>query len=230
MKKVLFLMSIALIACVSMAVISCSNEDETSVKNFISKKQAINNFKNDFFEFTASVKKAININNTKTRSGINDLENALSQEEEILLTEYIEQLDNSAINLFLSIGITEEDLQNLEELENPFIASIAAVETIRTLEQVIEDEEPEDPMEPEGRWVTVKEFIDYSVDCLLDACGISEEEIVPILIGGTAMTKESVRKTAITIIKNVGKRAGTGYIGATILVYRYGKCMIGKLS
>lgn len=28
MKKVLFLMSIALIACVSMAVISCSNEDE----------------------------------------------------------------------------------------------------------------------------------------------------------------------------------------------------------
>ena len=229
MKKALFMMSIVLIACVSMTVTSCSNEEESSDKHFMVETKAMNNFKNDFLDFIFSVKR--NINNIKTRSGFEvDAEDELSEEDEALLAEYIESLDASAIEMFLSLGLTEEDLQNIEELESPFVASIAAIQIINTLQEIEEPEEPEDPMEPEGRWITLEEFIDYSVDCLLDACGISEEEIVPILAGGTALTKEAVRKTAVTVIKNVGRRIGTGYIGTTILVWRYGKCMLGKLS
>lgn len=203
MKKVLFLMSIALIACVSMTVTSCSNEEEhlEKVTSVIHSKIS----KNEIKSIEEAIFKKVH---TRTRSGIEEL-----TEEEAM--EILNPLYEEGLNLQEQIltnikanpsEYTSSDVYIIESLQEEQLAMLAYV--VAQVDYATDnDEEANESLEisiPPSKVMS----------CIAAAFGL--EQIVE-----HALTP----KAAIRLAWNLGKRIGLSWVGVALTVYSFVDCI-----
>lgn len=226
MKKVFLLMSIALIACVSMAVISCSNENETISEPKLSTKQkkSVKKFCKDFVSFSSSIQKTIR-KKGPTKTFMKKVQESV---EEAQLMTYIKELDESGIEMLLNLGLTENDIENYGLNEQPMLSSTVALSTIYALEtsDLIEEDMPLTPEDiPEG--FEINQFLQDARECMYEVIGIDIQAMGYGLIADSA-AEGAVRKAVVKIVEKVATRiaaAGTG-IGAAVIIGQWAWCMV----
>ena len=194
-------MSIALIACVSMAVISCSNEEEysenaTSVIHCKISKNEIKSIEQAIFKKV----------HTRTRSGIDGL---TEEEAKDILSPLYEEGLNLQEQILANIEanpseFTNSDIDIIEGLEEEQLAMLAYV--VAQLDQVDEDD-PNQPLE-------MSISADKVMSCIAAAFGV--EQIIE-----HALTP----KVAIRIAWNLGKRIGLSWVGVALTVYSFVDCI-----
>ena len=228
MKKVFLMMSIILFACVSMTVTSCSNHEETisEPKLSIKQKESVNKFCKDFVSFTSSMqKKAHQIGTGKTF--MKKIQESIIETQ---IMTYIEELDESGIEMLLNLGLTENDIEAYGLDEQPMLSSMVALSTIYALEtsDLIEEDTPFEPEDiPEG--FEIVQFLQDARDCMYEVVGIDIQAIGYGIIADTA-AEGAVKKAVIKIVERVATKlaaAGTG-IGAAVIVGQWAWCMAWK--
>lgn len=226
MKKVFLLMSIALIACVSMAVISCSNEDEHPLeingKKDITIKLHIPN------TVVHNINKKINmlfssngnLKSLKKNTASEEIHDLTDTEAKCILSPLVtygvdirDQLLQAAENDELLITLEEREL--LENMDDSQLAGLAYFSHALAEQTTAEDEEENELDEFAYTVQDVKE-------CLTVAMGIDIALDLYRYFKGTSALMTA--KTALQIGKAFMKRT-MGWIGIAYTAYKFGRCL-----
>lgn len=231
MKKVFFMMSFALMA---FAVTSCNNEDEI-VQELQEDQplttediQSVKNFAKSFASFHKNITPVVEKRMARTRSTAAD-----NQRDMDAIQQQAEMLGESAQQMFVEIGFTEQELNNLCPLENKEVYAIVGMQMLSVMAnempEIVEDC-PEDPG-PEG--FSVAEQVEFAGECLGAVIGIDiikdfRSEIAP-LIAKEGISKAVFREAAEkTVVKVVTRFAGKIAAGPAAILIEWGICMVAR--
>lgn len=229
-------MSLALMAV--FVVVSCSNEDEFAQEQQKDQPltteniQSMQNFVRSFARFHKNTTPIVEKRMARTRSTAAD-----NQRDIEAIQQQVEMLGESAQQMFMEIGFTEQELNNLCPLENKEVYALAGVQMLSVMSDGMPDIIDACPEEPGG-----EEFIHFdgdramqsAADCAGAILGIN---LIPELIEGFApaipaimegtFTMKMFKELGVKIVFKVGSKfASTLSKGPAILAVEWGICWV----
>lgn len=236
MKKVFFMMSLALMAFV---VTSCNNEDDfvqevqkdqpLTTENI----QSVKNFAKSFARFHKNVTPVVEKRMARTRSTASDNQHDLDA-----IQQQADILGESAQQMLMEIGFSEQELNELCPLENTDMYAIVGIQLLDAMADGMPEIVDDCPLEPgvdEMIEFNLEEQVQYAGECLeealcLDLINEFKDELIPLLAeGGNTISKKvfmeaAERAVKKTVYKLSGKIAG----GAASILVDWGICMVRK--
>ena len=229
MKKLFFIMSLALMAV--FVVVSCSNEDEFAQEQQKDQPltteniQSMQNFVRSFARFHKNTTPIVEKRMARTRSTAAD-----NQRDIEAIQQQVEMLGESAQQMFMEIGFTEQELNNLCPLENREVYALVGVQMLSVMANQMPEIIDDCPEEPGDEELSMAEQVQYAGECLSAVIGFDimkdfASEIAP------AIVKEGVSKKVLKeamergVVKIVTRFAGKIAAGPGAILGEWAACM-----
>ena len=229
MKKVIFMMGFALMA---FAVTSCNNEDEI-VQELQEDQplttediQSVQNFAKSFASFYKNTTPIVEKRMARTRSTAAD-----NQRDMDAIQQQAEMLGESAQQMFMEIGFTERELNNLCPLENKEVYALVGVQMLSVMANEMPEIVDDCPEEPGLEDFSMTEQVQYAGECLSAVIGFDvikdvTSEIIPAIVKEGVSKKVFKEAAERAVVKIVTRFAGKIVAGPAAILGEWAACMV----
>ena len=231
MKKYLFVISII---CVSAFQTSCQSTDSVMVEELennnqpevilsLAEKENINDFCSEWNQLNSLLVKVSK--ESETRSG-NEQDPIYTEEEIEAINKTIENVGGAAQKMFVSMGLSQEEMNNICPTEQSLVYAVAGLEVVEAI-----DDPKIGILGPQGYEVMSFDK-EKALHCLAQIFYIDVVEITVELTiatkAGQSVTKELIIKTVEKAITKTASKlaayATTGALGVAALLVEWSIC------
>ena len=235
MKRIFYIMGLALMA---FTVSSCSQEDEMAQELQTKDRpmtaediRPLQDFAASFARFYTKTEPILQKRMARAKAGLNTASD--NQRDIQAMGLQAEMLGAAAQQMFLEIGFTEQELDNLCPLEDKEVYAVVGVQMLGLMMEGMPELVEDCPIEPGGEEVLDidwRQQVEYASECASAVLGLNifqclTEELLPGILDGT-MTKKLFKETAEKVLtKAINKLAGKLVAGPTYIIAEWGACI-----
>lgn len=234
MKRIFYIMGLALMA---FTVSSCSQEDEMAQELQTKDRpmtaediRPLQDFAASFARFYTKTEPILQKRMARAKAGLNTASD--NQRDIQAMGLQAEMLGAAAQQMFLEIGFTEQELDNLCPLEDKEVYAVVGVQMLGLMMDGMPELVEDCPIEPGGEeMLDMPQLVKVSVNCMMEVLGLDLiDELIVGFKAGEKLTEKYIKETCEKFIKKTvskcAKYAAGGAVSVGILTAEWGWCVV----